>query len=55
MAVFAGSGLLAWLPGVGDPVLMSNWLWWQGQMISPFWTLVTAQPWWVQVALNALN
>jgi hypothetical protein len=28
---------------------------WQGQTICPFSTLVTAQPWWVHVALNALN
>ena len=55
MAVLAGNGLLAWLDDVGVPVVMSNWLWWQGQLISPFSTLVRVQPWWVHVALNALN
>jgi hypothetical protein len=55
VAVLAGSGLLAWLDDVGVPVVMSNWLWWQGQLINPFSTLVTVQPWWVHVALNALN
>jgi hypothetical protein len=55
VAVLAGSGLLAWLPDVGVPVVMSNWLWWQGQLINPFCTLVRVQPWWVHVALNALN
>src|SRR4051794_13551933 len=34
---------------------MSNWLLWHGQTINPFCTLVTAHPWWVHVALNALN
>ena len=55
MADLPGSGDLAWLPEVGAPLVMSNWLLWHGQTISPFCTLVTAQPWWVQVALNALN
>ncbi len=55
MAVLAGSGFLASLEAVGVPVVMSNWLPWQGQTICPFCTLVTAQPWWVQMALNALN
>ena len=55
MAVLAGNGLLAWLDDVGAPVVMSKWLMWQGQTICPFSTLVTAQPWWVHVALNALN
>ncbi len=55
MAVLAGSGLLAWLDGVGVPVVMSNWLWWQGQSMKPFSTLVRVQPWCVHVALKALN
>jgi hypothetical protein len=34
---------------------MSNMLLWHGQTIIPFWILVTGQPWWVQIGLNALN
>src|SRR6476661_8223507 len=34
---------------------MENWLPWHGQMISPPCTWVTRQPWWVQIAVNALK
>src|SRR5262245_14861897 len=53
--VLASSGLLARLSGVGDPVVMSKWLAWHGQMISPPSTCPTMQPWWVHTAEKALN
>ena len=50
----AGSGSWAG-PLTGSPLVMSKWLLWQGQTITPSATEPTGQPWWVQMALKALN
>lgn len=34
---------------------MLNSLLWQGHLMTPSSTEVTGQPWWVQIAVNALN
>src|SRR3954465_2659275 len=50
----AGNGSWAG-PWTGSPLVMSKWLLWQGQMITPSSTEPTGQPWWGQIALKALN
>ena len=50
----AGSGLGAG-PATTEPSVIANSLPWHGQLIVPFSTVDTAQPWWVQIAENALN
>jgi hypothetical protein len=42
-------------PAVTEPSATAKLLPWQGQLIVPLATSRTAQPWWVQVALSALN
>src|ERR1700691_5132989 len=48
------SGLVAG-PWTTAPSVMGNLLPWQGQLMVPFETLLTMQPSWVQIAVNALN
>src|ERR1700677_3718540 len=48
------SGLVAG-PWTTAPSVMANLLPWQGQLMVPFETLLTMQPSWVQIAVNALN
>ena len=54
MIFLAGSGFLAG-PFTTAPSAMANWLPWQGQLMVPPSTVETVQPWWVQIAENALN
>src|SRR5689334_12025515 len=42
-------------PATTEPSAMANSLPWHGQLIVPFSTDDTVQPWWVQIAENALN
>src|ERR1700738_1326541 len=42
-------------PWTTAPSAMAYLLPWQGQSIVPAATLFTVQPWWVQIAENALN
>src|ERR1700757_2189628 len=48
------SGLVAG-PCTTEPSSILNLLPWQGQLIVPFETLLTMQPWWVHIAVKALN
>lgn len=50
----AGRGLVAGPPAT-EPSVMRNSLPWQGQLMVPSATVATVQPWWVQIAENALN
>ena len=50
----AASGLGAG-PWTTEPSLMLYLLPWHGQLMVPFETLLTMQPWCVQIAVNALN
>jgi hypothetical protein len=38
-----------------EPSVIANLLPWQGQLIVPFWTLLTRQPAWVQTARKHLK
>jgi len=49
----AGSGCFAG-PLFTLPSSIEKLLLWQGQLMTPFAMLLTAQPWWVQTAENAL-
>src|SRR6478672_2494977 len=51
---FSGSALVAG-PFFTAPVVMSNSLPWQAQLMVPFSTPLTRHAWWVQTALKALN
>src|SRR5690349_13502798 len=51
---FSGNGDVAG-PFLTEPSLAENLLKWQPQLIVPPDTSATVQPWWVHVALNALN
>ena len=54
VTVFSGSGVSPGRPST-EPSATAKRLPWQGQLIVPSATSLTAQPWWVQVALNALE
>lgn len=54
VTVLAGSGLGAG-PACTDPSVIENLLPWHGQFIVPPATLVSMQPWWVQILENALK
>ena len=53
VTLLVGSGLVAG-PCFTSPVAMSKVEPWHGQVMTPFDTPLTVQPWWVQMAENAL-